>query len=123
MFKTSVINTVFNIGNKNCCRGLFVYDIVLTASSTEKINSLLHYVFKLADKNKLSFGINKCAAMVIKVLNFVHFHSFENSFSFLVCTLFLRFHVILIILILELHSAIIYHFNQLYLTYKLVIKV
>jgi len=67
-----------SIGNKKCCGGLFADDIVLIAPSERKMKALLRYVFCWANKNEMSFGINKCATMVIKSLNFASYPGYEE---------------------------------------------
>jgi len=67
-----------SIGNKKCCGGLFADDIVLIAPSERKMKALLRHVFCWANKNEMSFGINKCATMVIKPLNFVLYPGYEE---------------------------------------------
>ncbi len=60
-----------NIGNKKCCGGLFADDIVLIAPSEKNLQKLLNRVFRWANKNEMTFGINKCATMVIKPINYI----------------------------------------------------
>ena len=48
-----------SIGNKKCCGGLFTDDIVLIAPSERKMKALLRHIFCWANKNEMSFGINK----------------------------------------------------------------
>jgi len=62
-----------SIGNKKCCGGLVADDILLIAPSERKMKALLRHVFCWANKNEMSFGINKCPIMVIKPLNFVSY--------------------------------------------------
>ena len=72
-----------SIGNKKCCGGIFADGIVLIASSERKMKALLRYVFCWANKNKISFGINKRATMAIKPLNYVSYPCYEEpTFSF-----------------------------------------
>jgi len=67
-----------SIGNKKCCGGIFADGIVLIASSERKMKALLRYVFCWTNKNKISFGINECATMVIKPFNFVSYPVYED---------------------------------------------
>jgi len=60
-----------------------------------KMKALLPHVFFFffwanANKNEISFGINKCATMVIKPLNFVSHPDYEESTFHLVCILSLK---------------------------------
>jgi len=64
-----------NTGNKKCCSGLFEDDIVLITLTETKMNWV--------NKNEMSFGINKCASMVIKPLNFVSYHGYEDPTFYL----------------------------------------
>jgi len=60
-----------SIGNKKCCGGLFADDIVLIAPREKKLKKLLNKVFLWTNKNEMTFGVNNCATMVIKPLNYV----------------------------------------------------
>ena len=68
------INDIFNgcddlgvpLGNSTCCGGLFADDIVLCAPSRTKLKKLLKKVNDWAIFNKMTFGINKCATMVVR---------------------------------------------------------
>jgi len=42
------------------------------------MKALLRYVFCCANKNEMSFGINKCATIVIKSLNFASYPGYEE---------------------------------------------
>jgi len=42
------------------------------------MKALLRHVFCWANINEMSFGINKCATMVIKPLNFVSYPGYEE---------------------------------------------
>jgi len=60
----SILNKYDNFGaiikdKKNCCGDLFAGDIVLIALSKENMISILHYPFKLTNKNEMSLRINK----------------------------------------------------------------
>ena len=68
---------------KKCCGGLFDDDIVLLSPSENKMKALLRHVFNWANKNEMSFGINKCATMVIKPLNFVSNTGYEDPTFYL----------------------------------------
>ena len=54
------------IGKEFCCGGLFADDIVLCAPSMKNLKKLLKRVNKWAFENHMTFGINKCATMVIR---------------------------------------------------------
>ncbi len=68
------INDIFNdcddfgvpINTSTSCGGLFADDIVLCAPSRVKLKKLLKKVNNWAKNNKMNFGINKCATMVIR---------------------------------------------------------
>jgi len=47
------------------------------------MKSLLCHVFTWANRNEMTFGINKCATMVIKPLNFVQSRSYETPTFYL----------------------------------------
>ena len=57
------------IGDTLCCGGLFADDIVLCAPSEKNLSKLLNKVSKWAFDNRMTFGINKCATMVIRPKN------------------------------------------------------
>ena len=59
-----------SIGNKRCCGGLFADNIVLIAPSARKLQKLLNHVLHWANINEMTFGISKCATMVIKPKDF-----------------------------------------------------
>jgi len=68
------INDIFNncnkygipIGDKRCCGGLFVDDIVLCAPTRSQLKKLLKFASKWARNNEMQFGINKCASLVVR---------------------------------------------------------
>ena len=57
------------LGDTRCCGGLFADDIVLCAPSKRNLSKLLKKVSTWARMNLMSFGINKCATMVIRPKN------------------------------------------------------
>ena len=59
-----------SIGPKRCCGGLFADDIVLIAPSRKNLQKMLSLVFQWANINEMSFGINRCATIVVKPINF-----------------------------------------------------
>jgi len=59
-----------NVGRKKCCGGLFADVGVLIYPSAKNLEKLLKKVHKLANLNEITFGIKKCATMVIKPMNF-----------------------------------------------------
>ena len=73
-FYSTSINDIFNrcdnfgvpLDDFRCCGGLFADDIVLCSPSRRKLNNLLKRVNNWAKNNKMEFGINKCATMVIR---------------------------------------------------------
>jgi len=54
------------IGNNYCCGGLFADDIVLIAPSEKKLKIILNRISKWASINEMTFGVQKCATMVVK---------------------------------------------------------
>jgi len=68
------INDIFNdcqdygvpLNGSYCCGGLFADDIVLCAPSRSNLKKLLKKVNNWAIYNKMVFGINKCATMVVR---------------------------------------------------------
>jgi len=73
-------------------------NIILIAPSERKMKSLLRHDFCWANKNEMSFGINKCATMVVKPLNFVSYPEIHNIFNIfeLFYILFFKFFLFLI---------------------------
>jgi len=63
---------------KNVVVVFFAGDFVLRAPNERKMKALLHLNFRWANKNEMSFGINKCTTMVIKPLNFVSYPGYEE---------------------------------------------
>jgi len=68
------INDIFNdfsefgipLGQSRWCGGFFADDIVLCASSRNKLEKMLKKVNEWAKFNMMNFGINMCATMVIR---------------------------------------------------------
>ena len=60
-----------NISRKRCCGGLFADDVVFIAPSKPCLRILLNKVHEWDIRNEMTFGINKCATMVVKPLNFI----------------------------------------------------
>ncbi|OUM65179.1 hypothetical protein PIROE2DRAFT_7905 [Piromyces sp. E2] len=54
------------IEGESCCGGLFADDIVLCAPTMYNLKKLLKRVNKWAIENNMTFGINKCATMVVR---------------------------------------------------------
>jgi len=50
--------------------GLFADDIVLVASSKQALKKVLNKVHEWFIKNETTIGINKCATLVVKPINF-----------------------------------------------------
>jgi len=59
-----------NIWQERCCGELFADDIVLIAPNRKNLQKMLSLVFQWANINKISFGIYKCAIIVVKPINF-----------------------------------------------------
>jgi len=68
------INDIFNsceelgvtIDGNHCCGGLFADDIVLCAPTRVNLKKMLKKLNKWAMYNNMTFGINKCATMVVR---------------------------------------------------------
>jgi len=58
------------VERKKCCGGLFADDIVLIAPGKKSLRKSLNKVHEWAIKNEMTFGINKCATLVVKPLHF-----------------------------------------------------
>jgi len=71
-----------SIGNKRCCGVLFANGIVLIAPSAKKLQRLFNYVLHWANINEMTFGISKCATMVIKSLDFEYTPDYEGPTFF-----------------------------------------
>jgi len=54
------------LDSQYCCGGLFADDIVLVAPSKQALKKILNKVHEWAIKNEMTFGINKCATLVVK---------------------------------------------------------
>jgi len=87
LFINDILNNCDKYGvsicNKKCCGDLFADDIVLIGPNERKIKALLRHIFCLANKNEMSFGINKCDTIVIKPLNFVSYPVYEEPTFYL----------------------------------------
>ena len=55
-----------NLDSQYCCGGLYADDIVLNALSKQVLKKILNKVHEWAIKNEMTFGINKCATLVVK---------------------------------------------------------
>ena len=62
---------VVYLESQYCCGGLFADDIVLDAPSKQALKKILNKVHRWTVKNEMTFGINKCASLVVKPINFV----------------------------------------------------
>jgi len=62
-------------GESYCCGDLFADDIVLCAPTKKKLFKLLKKVSKWTTRNLITFGINKCATMVIRPKNSTGHHT------------------------------------------------
>ena len=71
-----------------CCGGLFADDIVLIAPGKISLRKILNKVHEWAIKNEMTFGINKCATLVVKPLHF------RNQDSYVDPTFYLGIHPI-----------------------------
>jgi len=65
-FNLFINNHNISLESSRCCGGLFADDIVLCAPTRGSLNKLLKKVNKWAKYNHVTFGINKCATMVVK---------------------------------------------------------
>ena len=63
---------------KKCCGGLFADDIVLLAPTKSSLKNLLNIAHDWGIKNEMTFGINKCATLVVKPKNFIPSRHYEN---------------------------------------------
>jgi len=63
---------------KMCCGGLFADDIVLLAPTKSSLKNLLNIAHDWGIKNGMTFGINKCATLVVKPKNFIPSRHYEN---------------------------------------------
>ena len=48
-----------------------LYDIVLVAPSKQALKKILNKVHEWAIKNEMTFGINKCSILIVKLIKFV----------------------------------------------------
>ena len=58
-------------------------DIVLVAPSKQALKKILNKVHEWAIKNEMTFGINKCATLVVKPINFVKKINYEDPSFFI----------------------------------------
>ena len=68
-FKAFFKNDVLSDDNSNS-NALFADDIVLIAPGKKSLRKSLNKVNEWAIKNEMTFGINKCATLVVKPLHF-----------------------------------------------------
>ena len=71
------------LDSQYCCGGLFADDIVLVAPSKQVLKKILNKVHEWAIKNEMTFGINKCATLVVKPINFVKPINYEDPSFFI----------------------------------------
>jgi len=71
------------LDSQYCCGGLFADDIVLVAPSKQVLKKILNKVHEWAIKNEMTFGINKCAILVVKPINFVKPINYEDPSFFI----------------------------------------
>ena len=87
MFINDVLDNCDKYGvyldSQYCCGGLFADDIVLVAPSKQALKKILNKVHEWAIKNEMTFGINKCATLVVKPINFVKPINYENPSFFI----------------------------------------
>ena len=74
---------VVYLDSQYCCSGLFADDIVLVAPSKQALKKILNKVYEWAIKNEMTFGINKCATLVVKPINFVKPINYEDPSFFI----------------------------------------
>jgi len=91
-----------------CCGGLFADDTVLVAPSKQALKKILNKVHVWAIKDEMTFGINKCATLVVKSINFVKPINYEGPSSLLVVTNYLNISTLLILVFLLMN---LYHWN------------
>jgi len=74
LFINDVLDNCSNLGvnimGRRCCGGLFADDIVLIAPSKPSLKLLLDKIHRWGIKNEMTFGINKCATLVVKPMKF-----------------------------------------------------
>ena len=70
-------------GIKRCCGGLFADDIVLIAPNRKNLRKLLNNVFDWSNTNEMTFGINKCATLVVKPLHFTKPRNYQDPTFYL----------------------------------------
>jgi len=92
------------LDSQYCC-GLFADDIVLVAPSKQALKKILNKVHEWDIKNETTFGINKCATLVVKPINFVKPINYEDP-SLLVVKNYLKLTTILILVFLLMN---LYH--------------
>jgi len=94
------------LDSQYCCGGLFADDIVLVAPSKHALKKILNKVHEWAIKNEMTFGINKCATLVVKQINFVKPINLKIHLSLLVVTNYLKLTTIPILVFLLMN---LYH--------------
>ena len=72
-----------NLNGTRCCGGLFADDIVIVAPSRNAMKKILNRVYSWSIKNEMTFGINKCATMVVKPLNFIRTNNYQDPTFYL----------------------------------------
>ena len=73
-----------NLDSQYCCGGLFSDDIVLDTPSKLIPKKIVNKVHEWAIQNEITFGINKCATLVVvKLLNFVKPINYEDPSFFI----------------------------------------
>jgi len=72
-----------NLDSQYCCGGLFGDDIVLVAPSKQALKKILSKAHEWAIKNEMTFGIKKCATLVVKQINFIKLINYEDPSFFI----------------------------------------
>ena len=71
------------VEGKKCCGGLFADDIVLIAPGKSSLRNILNKVHEWALTNEMTFGINKCATLVVKPLKFTNHNNYVDPTFYL----------------------------------------
>ena len=78
-----VISNGVYLESQYCCGGFFADDIVLVAPSKQALKKILNKVHEWAIKNEMTFGINKCATLVVNPIYFLKPVNYEDTSFFI----------------------------------------